>query len=75
MSLAYNWNNRVRFECPCEYSCGALRRLDQSERVHLHWETLSCFSKFHEDFDYTEIDCMVRIEICLSNDSKSVVCF
>ena len=33
------------------------------------------FLKCHEDFDYTEIDCMVRIEICLSNDSKSVVRF
>ena len=33
------------------------------------------FLKCYEDFDYTEIDCMVRIEICLSNDSKSVVRF
>ena len=39
------------------------------------WETPSCFLKCYEDFDYTEIDCMVRIEICLSNDSKSVARF
>ena len=45
--------------------------------THGHFIRLgnSCFSKCHEDFDYTEIDCMVRIEICLSNDSESVVCF
>ena len=36
------------------------------------WGTLSCFLKCHEDFDYTEIDGMVRIEICLSNDSKAL---
>ena len=29
----------------------------------------------HVDFDYTEIDRMLGIEICLSNDSKSVVRF
>ena len=33
------------------------------------------FLKCYEDFDYTEIDCMVRIEICLSDDSKNVVRF
>ena len=27
------------------------------------------------DFDYSEIDRMLGIEICLSNDSKSVVRF
>ena len=36
------------------------------------WGTLFCFLKCHEDFDYTEIDGMVRIEICLSNDSKAL---
>ena len=33
------------------------------------------FQQYHEDFDYTEIDRMLGIEICLSNDSKSVVRF
>ena len=31
------------------------------------------FYQYHEDFDHTEIDRMLGIEICLNNDSKSVV--
>ena len=33
------------------------------------------FEQYHEDFDYTEINLMFGIEICLSKDSKSVVRF
>ena len=46
--------------------------------THGHFVSLRnslSFLEMPEDFDYTEIDCMVRIEIRLSNDSKSVVCF
>ena len=46
--------------------------------THGHFVSLRnsfLFLEMPEDFDYTEIDCMVRIEIRLSNDSKSVVCF
>ena len=28
------------------------------------------FQQYHEDFDFTEIDHMAGIEICLSNNSK-----
>ena len=31
------------------------------------------FYQYHEDFDHTEIDRILGIEICLSNNSKSVV--
>ena len=33
------------------------------------------FEQYREDFDYTEINRMLGIEICLSNDSKSVLRF
>ena len=39
------------------------------------WETLSWFLTLPEDFDYTEIDRLFRTEICLSDDSESVVRF
>ena len=39
------------------------------------WETLFGFWHCHEDFDCTEIDCLFRTDICLSNDSESVVLF
>ena len=40
--------------------------------VSSHGQFESLGNSFHEDFDYTEIDGMVRIEICLSNDSKAL---
>ena len=33
------------------------------------------FGQHHEDFENTENSQMDRIEICLSNDSKNIVCF
>lgn len=37
-----------------------------------HWRVVR-FRQHHEDFDYTENDPMAKIEIYLSNDTKSVV--
>ena len=33
------------------------------------------FGQHHEDFENTENNQMDRIEKCLSNDSKNIVCF
>lgn len=33
------------------------------------------FGQHHEDFDITENNQMDRIEMCLGNDSKRIVCF
>ena len=40
--------------------------------THRHFVSLgnSCLLKCNEDFDYTEIDCMISTEICLSNESR-----
>ena len=32
------------------------------------------FQQRHEDFDYAEKNQINRIEICFSNESKSIVC-